>query len=53
MSRSDLPSWEDIPFDKGASAEDKAAEFEAQWNANGGNDEPVDNNPYSKENFNK
>ncbi|WAB09299.1 hypothetical protein SEA_STELLA_59 [Streptomyces phage Stella] len=45
-------SWNEIPFDASASAEEKAAEFEAQWNENGGNDPQVDNNPFSKENFN-
>ena len=53
MGKNDLPSWEEIPYDSSASAADKAAEFEAQWDSNGGNDEPIDNNPYSKENFNK
>ncbi len=52
MSKDKLPSWEEIPYDKNASAADKAAEFEAQWNSNGGNEDRSDeSNPYSKENF--
>jgi hypothetical protein len=47
-----MPKWNDLPFNESDSPEQKAANFEAQWNENGGNDPQVDNNPYSKENFN-
>lgn len=48
-----MTKWNDIPFNENDSADEKAAQFEAQWAENGGNDEPEDNNPYSKDNFNK
>lgn len=49
----DVPSWNEIPFDQTAQPEVKAAEFDGQWRENGGESPQVDNNPYSKENFNK
>jgi len=48
-----VTKWNDIPFNKDDSPEDKADNFDRQYDENGGNDEPEDNNPYSKENFNK
>ena len=44
--------WNEIPFDKNATPEEKATEFDLQWRENGGEDPQVDNNPYSKDNFN-
>jgi len=48
-----MVKWNDIPFNEECSPEDKAEQFNRQYTENGGNDEPEDNNPYSKENFNK
>lgn len=45
--------WNDIPFDENAEPEVKALEFDLQLEENGGSEPPVDNNPYSKENFGK
>ncbi len=47
-----VTKWNDLPFNEDDSPEQKAANFDSQWNENGGNDPQVDNNPYSKENFN-
>lgn len=44
--------WNEIPFDENASPEEKALEFDLQHRENGGENLPVDNNPYSQENFN-
>lgn len=48
-----MTTWNDIPFDSNAEPEVKADEFEKQWEENGGNNPPEDNNPYSKGNFSK
>ncbi len=45
--------WNEIPFDENAEPEVKALEFDLQFAENGGEEEPEDNNPFSKENFNK
>jgi hypothetical protein len=48
-----VTTWNEIPYDPNADAQTKADEFDAQYAENGGGSEPEDNNPYSKENFNK
>ena len=48
-----MTTWNEIPYDENADAQTKADEFDAQYAENGGGSEPEDNNPYSKENFNK
>jgi hypothetical protein len=48
-----MTKWNDIPTNPSDSAEEKGNQFDRQWEENGGNDEPEDNNPYSKDNFNK
>lgn len=48
-----MTRWNDIPYNEDTPAEEKAAQFDRQYAENGGNDEPVDTNPYSEENFDK
>lgn len=48
-----MAKWNDIPLSENTPAEELADQFEKQWEENGGNGEPEDNNPYSKENFGK
>lgn len=48
-----MTKWNDIPTNENDSPEEKADQFERQWEENGGNDPQEDNNPYSKDNFNK
>lgn len=49
-----MTKWNEIPFNEECSPEEKAEQFERQWDENGGNDDTPDkSNPYSKENFNK
>lgn len=48
-----MVKWEEIPWNKDATPEEKAEQFDRQYAENGGNDPQEDTNPYSKENFNK
>lgn len=43
--------WNDIPFDKDATPEEKALEFDLQVEENQADAKPDSSNPYSPENF--
>jgi hypothetical protein len=47
-----VTTWNEIPYDENATPETKAQEFDLQHRENGGESPQVDNNPYSKSNFN-
>ena len=47
-----MTKWNEIPFNKDATPEEKADEFDRQY-AENQSDEPDKSNPYSKENFGK
>lgn len=46
-----MSTWNEIPFDEGASPEEKALEFDLQLAENQADAKPDTSNPYSPENF--